>query len=508
MTDTQAAATPRWARTTLLVLGATALFAFLAVALLRITYPYELEFMTGACLDHVDRVLDGEPLYVPPTADFVTWLYGPLYFYTAAAVSWLVGGSSLVVLRVVSLTAAVATTALVYRFVHKRTDGDRFAAWTAMGLWASTYGIVGTWWDIGRVDSLFVTWTMLALALLMLGKKTSTAVLAALVLTLAYLTKQTALVLAPPFAIAAAFYSVRRAVWFAVVFAIAWIDAVLVLDALTDGWFHFYTFETPKAHGYELAAWWEYFPSDTARILPMVVASAWYVVHLLRTHRARAALAVGAWCSSLWLATNLSRAHVGGAENVLIPTHLGFAIVTGLALAEARHCHPWRIVIPLLAIAQFACSAYRPWHYLPTAADRAAGDALVAVLEATEGPVMLPHHGHYARRTGHAPAAHVLAVMDIERGPDPELGAQLRADFLRWTWDNDCELVILDEPTDMAFMPLLVRDPTKLEWTQTPLFEEELDAAGNPALQWNGRPVFMPVVGLQARPKQVWRRKR
>ena len=34
---------------------------------------------------HVERVLHGQRLYVPPTIEFVPFIYGPIYFWVAAA---------------------------------------------------------------------------------------------------------------------------------------------------------------------------------------------------------------------------------------------------------------------------------------------------------------------------------------------------------------------------------------------------------------------------------------
>jgi len=50
----------------LVVLSAWYLGSYLTVALLRVGYPFELEWMEGTIADHVRRILDGQPLYVPP----------------------------------------------------------------------------------------------------------------------------------------------------------------------------------------------------------------------------------------------------------------------------------------------------------------------------------------------------------------------------------------------------------------------------------------------------------
>ena len=45
----------------------------------RLSYPYDLEWMEGGMLLHADRVMQAEPLYVLPSADFIPFIYTPLY---------------------------------------------------------------------------------------------------------------------------------------------------------------------------------------------------------------------------------------------------------------------------------------------------------------------------------------------------------------------------------------------------------------------------------------------
>ncbi|MGZ3453482.1 MAG: hypothetical protein ACXVEF_28010, partial [Polyangiales bacterium] len=52
------------------------LVMFVVVAVIRSRYPYELEWMEGAMVDHVDRILQGKRLYVQPSIDFVPFIYG------------------------------------------------------------------------------------------------------------------------------------------------------------------------------------------------------------------------------------------------------------------------------------------------------------------------------------------------------------------------------------------------------------------------------------------------
>ena len=52
----------------------------LAVAVaLRIGFPLELEWMEGGSLQHAHWIQRGSAVYPPPSADFVPFLYTPLY---------------------------------------------------------------------------------------------------------------------------------------------------------------------------------------------------------------------------------------------------------------------------------------------------------------------------------------------------------------------------------------------------------------------------------------------
>ena len=58
-------------------LGAMYLALYGVIVLLRIAYPYELDWLEGGTLDHVRRLRDGLPLYGPPDLTFTPFLYSP-----------------------------------------------------------------------------------------------------------------------------------------------------------------------------------------------------------------------------------------------------------------------------------------------------------------------------------------------------------------------------------------------------------------------------------------------
>jgi 4-amino-4-deoxy-L-arabinose transferase-like glycosyltransferase len=116
-------------------------------------YPFDLEWLEGATADHVQRILTGQKIYVPPSLAFTPFLYPPLYYYVSAAVSF-VTGMSLLPLRLVSMASSLGCFWLVYRLVARET-GRRYAGIVARGMFAATYRIGGAWLDLAR-DSLFL----------------------------------------------------------------------------------------------------------------------------------------------------------------------------------------------------------------------------------------------------------------------------------------------------------------------------------------------------------------
>ncbi len=122
--------------------------AYLGVAVLRLSYPFELEWLEGGCLDHVGRVLDGKKLYGPPSLEFVPFIYTPLYYYVAALVAGIVGFGFLP-LRLVSFAASLGCLGCIYLVVRRETL-DRFPAVLAACLFAATYRASGGWLDLAR----------------------------------------------------------------------------------------------------------------------------------------------------------------------------------------------------------------------------------------------------------------------------------------------------------------------------------------------------------------------
>ena len=134
--------------------GLAAVVAYLVVAVSRLGYPFTVEWLESNSLVEVHRIVTGRPLYPAPTAGYVPDGYPPLYFAVSAAVARVFGVSYLS-LRLVSLVSSLVCFWLLGRIVQRET-GSIAAGMGAAGLFAATYFVTGTWFDTGRVDSLFL----------------------------------------------------------------------------------------------------------------------------------------------------------------------------------------------------------------------------------------------------------------------------------------------------------------------------------------------------------------
>ena len=64
---------------------------FIVIAVSRLTFPFDVEWMEGGMVEHVFRILNSQPIYTVPSLEFIPYIYTPLYFYLSSWVSELTG---------------------------------------------------------------------------------------------------------------------------------------------------------------------------------------------------------------------------------------------------------------------------------------------------------------------------------------------------------------------------------------------------------------------------------
>lgn len=219
---------------------------FVVLAVLRAPYGFELEWMEGGMVSHAARLLDGQPIYAAPSADFVPFFYTPGYPLTLAGLASIFGSLTLGLGRAVSLCATLLTFGFLFR-VGQREAGWRWGV-LALGLYAGMYRITGAFYDLARPDALFIALVAAATYTAYYRRTWRGALLAGAIFAVGFLTKQTTSVFVPAVGLYLLWRNWRHALVFGgAAFGLAALGVWWGVEA-TDGWMWTYIFEGHQGH--------------------------------------------------------------------------------------------------------------------------------------------------------------------------------------------------------------------------------------------------------------------
>jgi hypothetical protein len=417
----------------ILIIGASFyILLYLVIASARLSYPFELEWMEGGSVVHVQRILDGQPLYVSPSLDFVPFIYTPLYFYVGSLFARITGNGFLP-LRLVSLLASLGCFVFIFMIVRRRTS-SLYASFIASCLFAATFRISGAWFDIARVDSLFLFLLLAGIYAFDSPRVRTRSFMAPEILFLSFFTKQAALTVAICLSLAALFTRKgSERFWFTVNFSLLMVGSFIIMNTLTAGWYKYYVFDLPSEHAFQKAMFSRFWTDDVAQHLAIAVCIS--IVPFLNVGSGtdfksdrvvRDILIFGGLC----LASYLSRLHSGGYDNVLMPVYAGIAIYFGIGLALALRAigeaGNAKIVLVLAIGLQFLLLRYSPERQIPSAMDREQGERLLRLIASFKGEVYLSDHPWYLKIVNKPAQAQGMAVMDVLRGSKSGRSGQLK----------------------------------------------------------------------------------
>ncbi len=419
-----------------IALGAAFIVLVLTLSIMRLLYPYEIEWMEGAMLDHVVRILDGKPIYSAPTIDFIPWLYPPLYYYVVASVAKTVG-IGFFAGRIVSFISTLITAGLMGWMVQRITK-NRLFAFLTIALYFATYHATGYYFDIVRNDAFFtmviISIAFIAMRLQMRGKE----VFIGICFVLAFETRQQAIFFIPSIALWFWLHEKKQGYLFALT-AVLWIGLTLFqLNAITHGWSTFYMFKIPSAKraDFSIIRMFDAFPnfalgpfaaSSIAMVLLILLVRGikiifWAIEYGLIVLMALAALVAGA----------MSLGNEGGDRNVMMPFAAFVLPLLPIALNEMRSTRPAIAKYVYLAfLFQFAALYFNPLSgkmVIASARQRAGGDEFMRKLRAMPGEIYIPYHGYITRQARKPSHAQLLATIDVLRVHDTT-SARLQADL-------------------------------------------------------------------------------
>lgn len=485
------ARTAKILRYILLSVAAFFLASYLLVALLRIGYPFELEWMEGASVDQVLRILSGGKLYVAPSLEFIPFIYTPLYFYASAVVSKIVG-SGFLPLRLLSLASSGGCFFIIFLIVKRETK-SAFAALLAPSLFAATFVISGAWFDIGRADSLFLLLLLAGLYLVRFRQSPISYILAGVSVSLAFLTKQMALIVFVPMAAYLFLVDRRRCAYFIGPVLLIVAASTVLLDWIHGGWYTYYVFKLPAQHALLKSMWLYFWSVDIMSKLSIAFVMSIFCVFSQAVHSKRGdclfyfLIFIGMLAAS-WL----SRAHPGGYLNVLFPAYAALSILFGLAVhaavefIQALSSDRRKMLEPylyLVCLVQFALLLYNPFAQIPNERDREAGRAFIKTMAELPGDILMPYHGYLPSLAGKKCCAHKQAISDILKAHDGPIKAKLMDEISRALRERRFDCVILNAP----WFPEL----TERHYVKRRLVFDKKD-------------VFWPATGFQTRPELIF----
>ena len=457
--------------------------AYLYIALSRITYPFEIEWMEGGSVDHVRRILLGQPLYVEPSLDFVPYIYTPFYYYVSAFFSKIFG-LGFFSLRLVSLLSSLGIIGILYRIVFLETN-DHSSSFIASGLFAATFRLSGAWMDICRVDSFFLFLFLLGFYFLFYRKKLSDTAIGTVLIFLSFLTKQSALMMALPLPFALLTHSKKKSGLFILLLLTLIGSSTLLMDQLSQGWYSYYVFKLPKLHAWVPETYINYWKYDLGGtfLLASVIGLAGFLFgnsedRSWKDHLHLKALFLGALGAS-WF----SRLHSGGYDNVLIPAY--FAI-TLLACCFDSRSFRLKSILNIFLLIQFLLLYYPIKKQIPTQADVSAGYAFIEQIKnLPEKDVYIPFHPYFSILAGKEKAgAQLMAINDILRVSDHPEKIKFYQSIRRDLFNHTRQTIVLDN-----------------DW-----FPQELDQnyyRGNELFMGSSR--FLPLTGAMTRPRWIYR---
>ena len=438
-----------WRRLAFAALAAPALvqLALLFTAMLsRVFYPFDLEWMEGGLLHHALRIATGQGIYVPPSIDFIPYLYTPLYPGLLALLSSF-GELGYALGRGVSIAATAGTLGVMAAAVANELEvRDRTWGWlggsAAGGFFAATYPWVEGWYDIVRADSLFLLMILCGLYGLRTWAKApgqaglAKVAAAAALLALSFFCKQTGVLYVAGGGVLLAVVNWRRIPVYVGVTGSLGLGGTWLLNHASDGWFWTYVFEVHQAHDFSRERFIASFGHMLGRFPAMTAVSLGALTAVAFARKKTGALPTSSRPLLLWTplwALSLVVGALGWATefahfNAFIPAMASGAIAAGTALpalaSSLRDLWPAAerraLLLPGLAAAVLAANLlaalWSPARFIPSGADARRGDALVAHIRSVPGEVFIPYHPWYAHLAGKRLHTHFMGIRDVSTG--------------------------------------------------------------------------------------------
>jgi hypothetical protein len=229
---------------------------------------------------------------------------------------------------------------------------------------------------------------------------------------------------------------------------------VLFLDYVHDGWFSYYTFFLPTHHSIEKKAIVNFLTKDILGYLAIACSMSLFylIIQFSNSDKKNLAfyslLAVG-MLGGAWV----SRLHIGGIQNVLMPAYAVISILFGMGfhtlqdqtrLFEPIKAKLLETSIYLACIMQFFCLLYNPFSYIPKQVDLEAGRAVLNIIGNIQGNIFCPASNFLPHLMGKKTFAHGCAIWDVLRGDNGSAKENLLNEIAQAVKEKQFAAIIVD----------------------------------------------------------------
>ena len=453
------------------------LFCFIMAQ--RIALPFDLEWGEGAGINQINRLLSGDPIYAAPSLEYVALVYTPFYYLLSAVISRVVMPVALAA-RLLSVLATLGTVGIIFWLVTRETK-NFLAAWLAGALYLACFGLSDGFFDLVRVDSLYVFLLMSSLMLIRTTSTTLGRVMTGLMISVGVLTKQSTIIVFLPLM---AYLVIRswRLSWPLLMSTVMGIGlSFLWINSLSGGWFAYYILRLPVEHGYSLISAVDFWVGDFLGPLGIAVGfGIFYFISNFKTsedHKAGGdgekgerdgketwiwnlphhVVIYGFFLAGAIAAAWMTRATNGGGANNVMSAYAATALVFGLGLDEAEQLvsnakRSWRLLeifLPCLVAVQIAGLIYNPFGYIPTKLEIEANQELVAEMSGVEGPVFIPYRSQLPALAGKPALIHAVNLFELTgyfHGDMLPEGMELIETIRKGICHQSFGMIVLDQP--------------------------------------------------------------
>jgi hypothetical protein len=402
----------------LLLAGGYFVVLFAYVTGHRIPYPVELELIEGSSVNHVLRIVLGEPLFIAPTFEFTPNLYTPLFYYAGALLAP-VTGVGFMGLRLVSVLAVAGTVLLIASFVYRETQ-SRTGTFIAASTYLATYAASGGWMDLARVDSLFVLLLWAGIYGLRYAESLAAQLATALVWILAFYAKQSALIAVVPLLLYPVWMSAtgKNRWWLPFAFITGLLFSLGLVDWMTGRWFTYYTMVMPAGHPNNSSNVREFWHHDLVQVMPVaMIFAAGLILAALKQPKKQDAIFLVLLVFSTGLCAYLTRINKGGYYNNLMPLYATLSVCFGLFIGKVVESGNHRAGLLLMVVGagllQFCLLSYNPKDYMPQEQDWRESRQILSELKALPGNIYAPDFGFLGYLLGKPTLSHSTSFEDI-----------------------------------------------------------------------------------------------